>query len=160
MRPDMDEVVIERPRVRARYSYHDFRVRASHRDDPEALDDLPKKQGYRRPYINDSKEFSDLLGPLHRFMISCVGRPWDDVYSEIRQQINPSSTVQIHILNHVFQFVDIHTWIGEDGRVWAPGWFGGRPMHVSDGDLYVHPHTGVLCMMPHKSRSVFRFNAV
>lgn len=31
------------------------------------------------------KEFSDLLGPLRRFLLSRVGQPWDKVWSEICQ---------------------------------------------------------------------------
>jgi hypothetical protein len=31
-----------------------------------------------------------------------IGRRWDTVYSEIREQIDPNSVTQLHILGHVF----------------------------------------------------------
>lgn len=168
MRSDMSTVVIERPRARARYNYHDHRVRCG-KYDIEALDDLPKKQGYRRPYIEnhgDCKELADLIGPLRRYLVSKVGENWDDIYSEIRENLNPNSTTQIHILSHVFDFVQENTWIGADGEIWTCGgnrfrnYTGGAPYHVSHGDLYVHPNNRVLCEMPvraaYKKHSGFR----
>ena len=155
MRPDMHEVVIERPRVGGTLRHHNVRVRYKGMD-IDTLDDLPKKQGYRRPYVEnwgDAKEFSDLLGPLHRFLISKVGEKWDDVYSEIRQTLNPNSTPQIHIMNHVFQFVEIDTRMDDKGEIYVLGRYGGHSRHsISDGQLYVHPKTGILCRTPEKSR--------
>jgi hypothetical protein len=152
MRQDMHEVVIERPRRGGRYRYHDCRTRYRGLD-LDALDDLPKKQGYRRPYIEnwgDAKEFSDLLGPLHRFLISKVGQKWDDVYSEIRKTLNPNSTVQIHIMSHVFQFVEIDTRLEDNGEVYVLGRY--SRYSISSGQLYVHPKTGILCRTPEVSR--------
>jgi len=63
----------------------------------EALDDLPKKQGYRRPYYRVRKQLSDLLGPLKGYLYAQIGRRWDTVYSEIRHQIDPNSVTQLHI---------------------------------------------------------------
>jgi hypothetical protein len=46
---------------------------------------------------DESKDFTDKLGPLRRWLASQVGRNWDWVYSEIkdglseRQQAEPSS---------------------------------------------------------------------
>jgi hypothetical protein len=84
-----------------RYSFHDLRVRCKGME-IEALDDLPKKQGYRRPYYRDRKQLSDLLGPLKGYLYAQIGRRWDTVYSEIREQIDPNSVTQLHILGHVF----------------------------------------------------------
>lgn len=154
VRKDMHEVVIERPRRGGRYTYHDCRARFKGMD-LEDLDNLPKKQGYRRPYIEnwgDSKEFSDLLGPLHRYLISKVGEPWNDVYSEIRATLNPDSTVQIHIMSHVDQFVETDTYMGDDGEVYCHGRY--ARYRIWDGALYVHPETGILCRTPEKSRKM------
>jgi hypothetical protein len=152
VRPDMHEVVIERPRRRGTLRHHNVRARYKGMD-IETLDDLPKKQGYRRPYVEswgDAKEFSDLLGPLHRFLISKVGQKWDDVYSEIRETLNPDSTVQIHIMGHVFQFVEINTRIDENGEIYVLGRY--SRYNIYGGQLYVHPETGILCLSPKTSR--------
>jgi hypothetical protein len=59
-------------------------------------------------YPGRTKSFTDLLGPLRRFLIGQVGRPWNKVYAELRERISPASTVQIHILGHVETMVARH----------------------------------------------------
>jgi hypothetical protein len=148
MRDDMSEVVIERPRGGSSSCYHEVRPRPN-KTDLEALDDLPKNEGYRRPHV-ERKHFSDLLGPLERFLISNVGRVWNDVYSEICEQISPDSTVQIHILGHVEDFVCKNVFMAEDGDlryVTDRGWIS----HVGYGDMYVDPETGILSRMPDRT---------
>ncbi len=154
MKAFFHKIVTEKPRAGGRYDYHDHRVRYKGMD-IEKLDDLPKHQGYRRPYGYDSKNFSDLLGPLEGFLRSRVGHKWDDVYSEIRERINPSSTVQLHIMNHVFGFIYAKTLFGDDGHIYSVdggGFRGGSPFRVGYGDLYVHPTTGIICAMPERKR--------
>jgi hypothetical protein len=51
-----------------RYSFHELRVRCKGME-IEALDDLPKKQGYRRPYYRDRKQLSHLFGPLKELSV-------------------------------------------------------------------------------------------
>lgn len=153
MRYDMAEVVIERPRARSGNRFHSVRVRYKGMD-LNTLDDLPKNQGYRRPFIEghgDCKEFSDLLGPLHRFLISKVGQKWNDVYSEVRERLNPDSTVQIHIIGHLFQFIETETYIGDDGEVCYNNPYGSAN-HIGAGELYVHPETGIICRTAQVSR--------
>ena len=144
MRYDMHEVVIERPRSGGRGKYPRNSRRCRDREN------LPAKEGMTRPWIlsGDQKAFSDLLGPLRKFLVSRVGRRWDDVYSEIRERLNPSSTVQIHIMNHLFGFVEINPILGEDGAAWSTWRFGGPYRKAFPGALYVHPVTGVLCRVP------------
>lgn len=141
MRYDMHKVVIERARSGARESYRNIRSRTK-------SEDWPDKQGMRRPYA-DTKEFSDLLGPLKGFLISRVGRPWNGVYSEIRERISPRSTVQIHILGHIDHMVATRL-IERDGKfiVQGPYW----THEMFPGDLYVNPRTGVLCRAPQRRR--------
>ena len=100
----------------------------------------------RRPYGYDCKEFSDLLGPLRQFLISRVGRKWDDVYSEIRERLNPNSTAQIHILSHVDDMVEPHVWIDESGQPHSKPH--ARWASLRGGEMYVHPLTGMLCRLP------------
>lgn len=153
MRYDMAQVVIERPRAGGRYDYHDVRVRYKGLD-IEKLEDLPKHEGYRRSHRRDRKSFTDLLGPLEGYLRSHIGDKWDDVYSDICSHLNPNSTTQIHILGHVFQFIDVKTYWGDDGKVYAhaSSRFYGGPHLVSWGDLYVHPDTGIICAMPERKR--------
>lgn len=143
MRYDMHEVVIEKPRSGMRYRY---RGKSLFRG---PLEDLPTKQGMRRPWVlsGEWKSFNDLLGPLRGFLISRVGRKWDDVYSEIRQRLNPNSTVQVHILSHVYQFVERYAQFDKDGELSSIGRYG-YSRGLSSGEMYVHPTTGILCRIP------------
>lgn len=107
MRWDMHEVVIERPRCgprgRRRGVKWDLR---SH--DPELI---PTRESTSR-HRGGTKHLSDVLGPLKRFLDGAVGRPWDDVYSELRAGLSPDSLLHNHILEHVRGMV------GLDGRGW------------------------------------------
>ncbi len=70
------------------------------------------------------------------------------MYSEIRAVIDPRSTVKQHILQHLEDFVSIHTrWIeaGRGGEVWVGARYGKQvPLSDSRVQLYVHPRTGIL----------------
>ena len=136
MRADMKKVVTERPRSNARYAYSDYRHRDNHGD----FDNLPSHQGMRRLY-SDHKTFSDLLGPLRGYLRGCVGRPWDDVWSEICQVVKSGNTVDQHLRSHIMYEVELHTRI-IDGKAYADGRYGrGRYEIVG---LYVDPRDGLV----------------
>jgi hypothetical protein len=95
----MHEVVIERPRggprIKSQRRRFHWRV-----DDDE---DFPARKAIGP--LEDKKWLTDLLGPLRRFLHSRVGRPWDDVYSEMRAVLAPDSLLQQHIFEHVHAMV-------------------------------------------------------
>ncbi|MFX8308882.1 hypothetical protein ABTL21_19880, partial [Acinetobacter baumannii] len=66
---------------------------------PVPFDQLPSKQGMQRPYLERGayKDLNENLGPLRRFLERQVGRPWNDVYSEIARNLRVTSTVQQHV---------------------------------------------------------------
>lgn len=106
MRADMAKVLTERQRVGHSRCYHDIRSR-HHRGEIEYL---PTMEGMRRPHIllDTAKQFSDLLGPLKRFLWSSRGRRWDDVWSEINAEL-PHNTTGAHLRLHVSQEVTLQT---------------------------------------------------
>lgn len=140
MRPDMFKVVVERPRRGSRNSYGNIRHATNRARD---LEDLPAKEGMQRPYRQhgDWKDLNENLSPLKRYLYKQVGRKWDDVYSDICEHINSNSTVQKHVLDHVFDYVTKHVFI-QDGKVYENRRFW-RGLYEADG-LYVHPETGIL----------------
>jgi hypothetical protein len=140
MRNDMRKVLIERPRAGSSRCYHEVRQRNNRVTD---LDDLPSCEGMRRPYNWDErKEFSDLLGPLRKFLWSCRGRRWDDVYSEICAQLS-NNTVDSHLKHiHVPQFIETDVRL-RDGKLFTYGRYT-RGEHEVSG-LYVHPISGLVC---------------
>jgi hypothetical protein len=133
----MKKVLTERPRVRGTISYHQIRSRQKNID----FDCLPTYEGMRRPYGWETKEFSDLINPLIRFLWSCRGRKWDDVWSEICEQLS-DNTVDSHLKDHVRMEVSNDV-VLEDGKVFSLYKYY-RGFREVDG-LYVHPETGILC---------------
>lgn len=73
---------------------------------PDLLDDpVPSKLGMKGRYERSQhldKEFTDVLGPLRRYLRGQVGRPWDKVYADVCEGCRASSELhQWHLLNHL-----------------------------------------------------------
>lgn len=147
MRQDMFKVIVERERRGG------GRERKGRKKD---FDDLPKKEGMRRAHA-DRKSLNENLAPLKRFLNKAVGRPWNNVFSEICEHINVNSTVQQHVRQHIFDFVhnkDIR--IEDSGKVTYRLRYGGAYIELWHGSLYVHPRTGILCKYQRKDRKTWR----
>ena len=71
-------------------------------------------------YVSANLDFStdENLAPLVRFLRSRLGRHWDSVYSELCEGLRPDSTVQKHVLDHLWDFVAVRTGVVE-GAVYA-----------------------------------------
>src|SRR5438477_4317049 len=116
MRPDMGKCVIERPRrgsrtaLSAKVRHYGKIVEYDDGPDYDGLTRLPvsgKQEGYNKN-LGD-KDFTDVLGPLHRYLRSSCGRLWDDVYSEIKQTLGKAGWGVQHILG-VHLDVAVHTY--------------------------------------------------
>ena len=139
MRGDMAKVVVERPRTGG----HGARRGRACRD----VDLLPKRKGLQRAALEkgDRKQPSDYLAPLRRYLLSQVGRPWNKVWSEICGQLRPTSTMQQHVRDHVFDFVAVRGVHIRDGEIYiAHPWGPTRPLRESWIELWVDPRTGIL----------------
>jgi hypothetical protein len=137
----MAKVIVERPRHGGREAKgYARRVRSR-----ESGYDLPKCEGTKRPYGSDAKELNENLAPLYRYLDRQVDRPWDKVYADIRARINSNSAVQLHILQHVKHHVEVHP-VEQDGKVGTLHRYRDDSgfAELWDGDLYVHPRTGLL----------------
>lgn len=148
MRSDMSKVVIERPRHKYWKTLGSVKTgqRIRRYDENNEYDDLPKREKYSMHWQGGGKSagkcFSDLIGPLLRYLRSNVGRPWDKVYSEMCEHLDFRKTIGRHIFEHVQGIVSLHCSMGEDGKIYElTGWRPDRPVE----GLYVHPRTGLLC---------------
>src|SRR5207248_1341270 len=105
MRSDMKKVVTERPRSGGGVKTPKGEKRAWQR---HALDELPKREQIRAKWDRGpgGKVFTDVLGPLYRFLLKQVGRPWDAVYSEVAQHLPKTSLQNQHIYTHLWEFVE------------------------------------------------------
>ena len=155
MRNDMHKVVVERARGGQAWAKKFPRPHVP-------FDDLPKYQGIKQAHAH-RKWFTDVLGPLRRWLRSQVGRPWNNVYSEACAVIKPDSVVRAHIKTHLLDFVLRDTFMHQR-EVWCFAryrWFGTNELPVLRlatrwTSFYVHPETGLLCEIPPQRRARWR----
>jgi hypothetical protein len=152
MRADMAKVIVERPRKKGhawnKPKGYQRRQRRYGEDGP------PCREGIQDRWQGHTKELNEHLGPLRRYLDSQVGRPWDNVYSEICAHIDRSSAVQDHVRDHVEQYVARNVLLidgvpcnGEGG------WNYGKPLgHLGWRPWYVCPRTGLLCRVARSAR--------
>jgi hypothetical protein len=144
----MYEVIIERPRGGAGWG-RDWQVppwQQLDRDDDGRVDGGPRQRSMRPR--SRSKWLSENLAPLRRFLERRVGRPWDEVYSEICAHIAVRSAVQKHVLDHLRGYVERHP-VMINGWPHHPVAYGSdrggyTPLSARRTDFYVCPETGTL----------------
>jgi len=150
MRKDMSKVVIERPRSGHSLPGYKTRLRIRHYDPEKDYEDLPKRvSGSRSKYVRagETKYFSDFLSPLRRFLRTNVGRPWDKVYSEMKESLDDRKVIGRHVFEHVDREVVTHPLIGDDGELYQLE-YDGRLWPVRE--FYVDPRSGLLCWSDNK----------
>jgi hypothetical protein len=112
------------------------------------IEDLPLKEAMKRRHQwgYRAKELNENLIPLIRYLRSNVGRPWDDVFSEICETLPLSSTVKRHVREHIGFDVETNCMVGSDGTILdskGTGLF---------REFYVHPVSGLLCEVVRRNR--------
>jgi len=152
MRPDMHELLVERPRWahRARYPRAFVRNRF-------AGNEPPAREALSRSRYGD-KHLSENFAPLVRFLRRNVGRPWARVHSEMAKVLAPTNAVQRHVLVHVADFLAVSVYESE-GRLWAARTRRGpEPLvgRTRRDTFYVHPRTKLLCLLPRVPRKPLR----
>lgn len=110
MRPDMFKVIVERERHNSSASYKAARARERRYEifeDDGALDGDGRKRAPMRSrgVGGRQKDLNENLKPLENFLRSACGRPWNKVYSEVREHLSPDSAVQMHVIQHLRQYV-------------------------------------------------------
>ncbi len=138
MRPDMFKVIVERPRW-GRWIRNAPRPRTPY-------DDLPHKEGIRRPHSmrGAEKSLNENLAPLRHFLARSVGRPWDKVYSEICAGLKGKSTVKQHVRKHIPDFVSTRAYYDESGKLWVHENRWDRPSTEWSTPFFVDRRTGIL----------------
>ena len=146
MREDMPRVITERARVGHDRRYHEVRHQSSRCG--RKYEELPAHEGMRRPFrqLKISKQFSEHLSPLRRFLEKRVGQPWDAVYAEICKGLRVNSALHAHVRDHVRDFVETNIYILADGTYARNA--GGRAFPITEGGRWRHlivcPQSGLL----------------
>lgn len=138
MREDMAKVIVERPRSGS--SWTSKRPRKRWHKYP--MDEWPTKESHKRELRGiRNKSLNENLAPLRRFLRSHVGKPWNEVNSEMRERINLNSAVQLHIWQHVQQYVCVDP-VERDGKLLD------NRGHELRRYFYVEPGSGILREVP------------
>jgi hypothetical protein len=145
MRKDMQKIITERERHGSSDRGVKTRLRIRPIDVTED-DDRPARLSRKQLYGGMRKGFSDYLSPLRGFLRKNLGRPWDNVYSEIRETLDDRSLSGQHVFQHLWMEVERHVVVGDDGTVWEAA--GGRRRTWPIRGFYVHPKTGLLEQAP------------
>lgn len=162
MRDDFFKVIVERPRLGSRGKISQRAVRRKFKD-PRGFDDAPSFSGSKRNKTysatkGEIKMLNENLSPMRRALKKFVGRKWDNVYSDFRKNLDVTSTVHKHVIDHLKEYVrtDVRMSAEKGGvpmviertyhgtRNWMPyeSYSHSRP------DYYVNPLTGILCVAP------------
>lgn len=161
MRDDFGKVIIEAPRhgsgwarsAKAR-SYGRI-TQDSEGYDYDGLQHLPatrKQEGYHKK-LGD-KSFSDVLGPMRKYLKSRCGLPWNDTYSEIKRVLGDAPWGVQHIITAHLD-VATCTYRGIDGHVWVCDKHGVKRIDKTHyySLFYVEPETGLLREAPRRRYS-------
>src|SRR5271166_5260179 len=103
------------------------------------------RQGVRKDYLKGSRRNgrSHSPYPFDRLLTSRLGRPWDEVFSELCAEFDNRSWAGSSFRRDLKWHVKTCCYIGaETGAVYHES--DGYPGRVSD-EFYVHPFTGILC---------------
>ena len=150
----LHEIVIERPRGGMRCSSR--RLKGTQKR-LNQLTEIASEDGllsaYQIKVRKKTKYLSDHLGPLRRLLHSKVGQPWNDVYSELRQRLDRNTVTGLHVLSHLWDYVEQHVEM-IDGVPYCKGnRHHGRQLGTGyRHEFYIHPETGILSLAKKKRR--------
>ncbi len=144
MRSDMAKVIVERPRYGSRRrgkakGYRKYRQLKN-------ADVLAKRESIKFPHRGELKSLNEHLGPLRRYLLKQVGRPWNKVFAEICEHLSRDSAVQDHVRDHVGDFVATNVVVINDVLHEVTQWKMPIPLQCRWHFqlLFVCPHTGIL----------------
>lgn len=92
----------------------------------------------------DGKSHRFAYRTAKRFIEACVGRPWNEVYSEIVSICRTKAAKALDLKDVFTNRVETHTYISDAGYICYCDSYRGDQI-VDNGDIYVHPITGILC---------------
>lgn len=127
MRKDMPKCLVEDGRLSGGEFGRKLKRRHRRKLNKNLGEDSPKREPMSggRAYGWEAKTLNETLKPLVRFLRSNEGRPWDKVYSEIRERLDVKNPVQLHIMEHLWQFVDRDVRVSDQGvPVYPRRWHG------------------------------------
>lgn len=113
MRSDFNKLLTERERIGHKAKFHDVRGAKNNKAfDEDASGGKQSIHAQRRACVKaNRKSFNENLNPLKSFLHTNVNRPWDKIYSDICSNFDKRKVVNNHILEHLFQYVELNVHI-------------------------------------------------
>lgn len=105
---------------------------------------VPSRQSMSRGRLPEHQHPDYRIMPLRRMLGQNVGRPWDRVYSELREVINPES-LRGHQLLQSLRWIVASDLELVDGRLVHSQRFGYRDRGEISTQFYIHPIHKLLC---------------
>lgn len=91
------------------------------------------------------REFTDVLGPIYRWLRAQVNRPWNNVYQEMCEVLDKRKLTHKHVFDHVKNYVQSElVYKGKDGQFYVRGRFSWKDTDPPVDGLFVDPRTGIL----------------
>ncbi len=79
-------------------------------------------------------------------MKSKVGEPWNEVYSQLSQQLDANTMIGRHVIGHLWDYVERNVEFIDDIPYRKPclGYYSSL-LNAYRCQFYIHPETGILC---------------
>jgi len=138
MRQDMTKVFHEPGRQKSGWNKRNGTKCSAQR---HGLESIPNHEPIRRDWDSGSAES---YGPVRRYLLSCVGRLWNDVYSEICQSVKVNNLPGYNLHQVIDRMVAKHVHMIK-GEAYDDG---GARVSGSYRPVWVHPDTGILMGSP------------
>jgi hypothetical protein len=140
MREDMAKVIVERPRIGSRLRSRKKGYRKHVQQ--TGVEELPRREPMLGRWRGRERWLNEHLGPMRRFLRSNVGRPWNKVHQDLCEHVSFDNAVQMHVLTHVFDYVERLVRVDGNRIIPTAGFRHDRPLPA--GHMYVCPNTGLL----------------
>jgi hypothetical protein len=151
LRKDLQKQLCEQERHGSSRSYKEVRRLKQFNEADEEFQ--AGREGIKVRYVKGwgelAKDFSENFAPLWGIIRKNAGRPWNDVYSELTDIFDMRSHVNAHILIHLWQKVERHTYM-VDEEVWIKpqGYTRECSLEKSTCEYFIHPVSGLLLKNP------------
>lgn len=155
MREDFNKLMVERERFGHDWKFNEVRNskanRAFNEDTLGGKESMHQQRRGSKGVANSRKRFNENLNPLKNFLRGNVGKPWDNVYSEITATFDKRKVINNHILEHLFDYVELKVYIIDGkpftlntSRYGAEREYDPIEWHARYPTYYVDPRDGLL----------------
>jgi hypothetical protein len=170
VRKDISKLICEKERHGSSRSYHlerhtkEQNQRLGYESWPfqgESASPYPFKEGMKKKFGKKFgfKQPSDFLSPIEGFLRKSIGRPWNDVYSELSKNLPRNKWLNQHVWQHIYMMVEKYA-VMHNGKVCILNPFEREYEDIEDSSFwrskrnhfYVHPQTGLLTLINAKKK--------